>query len=78
MKLGALNSIIMTVCLGLSVWFATDLQRDLAQSHEWMKTHVGAYGYGLYIPVAAMLLNLIANRLIRRDEKLVRSVDRIR
>lgn len=78
MKIGALNSIVMTVCLGLSVWFATDLQRSLIISHEWMKTQFGAYGYGLYIPVAAMILNLIANRLIRRDEKLVRSVDRIR
>jgi len=78
MKMGALNSIIMTICLGLSVWFATDIQEVLGESHDFVKTHAGSYGYGLFIPAAAMVLNLIANRLIRKDEKLVRSVDRIR
>ena len=72
MKLGALNSIIMTVCLGCSVWFATDGQQT------WMPRNTGSYGYGLFLPAVAMILNIIANRFIRKDEKLVRSVDRIR
>lgn len=72
MKLGALNSIIMTICLGCSVWFATEGQQD------WMPSSPGSYGYGLFLPPVAMILNIIANRFIRRDEKLVKSVDRIR
>ena len=72
MKLGALNSVVMTVCLGCSVWFATDGQAN------WTTSQPGSYGFGLFIPAVAMILNIIANRFIRRDEKLVRSVDRIR
>jgi len=72
MKLGALNSIVMTVCLGCSVWFATEGQK------EWILSASASYGYGMFLPAAAMIMNIIANRFIRRDEKLVRSVDRIR
>ncbi len=33
---------------------------------------------GFYLPIVAMLNNFLANRFIRKDEKLVRSADRIR
>ena len=36
------------------------------------------HGFGLYLPGAAVIFNLIANRFIRKDEKLVRDSDRIR
>lgn len=39
---------------------------------------VGQYGYGFYCLFVALFANMIANRLIRRDERLVRSMDRIR
>lgn len=70
MKLGALNALLMagTVCLG--AYFATDLMSA--------KEVQGAYGIGLFLPGAALICNVIANRYIRKDEKLVRSVDRIR
>lgn len=35
-------------------------------------------GIGLYLPVAAMILALVAYRFISKDEKLVRSMDRLR
>ncbi|MTI21946.1 DUF4293 family protein [Fulvivirga sp. RKSG066] len=70
MKLGALNSIFMAGTMGLGVYFATDLME--------VKQVVGSYGPGLFLPGAAMILNVIANRFIRKDERLVRSVDRIR
>ncbi len=38
----------------------------------------GEFEIGFYFPIAALICNMIANRLIRRDEKLVKSVDRIR
>ena len=38
----------------------------------------GQYKLGFILPAIAIVSNLIASRLIKRDEKLVRSVDRIR
>ncbi len=39
---------------------------------------VGTYGFGVYFVIVAIILNLLASRLIRKDEALVNSVDRIR
>jgi len=39
---------------------------------------LGKYGYGFYCLFIALFANMISNRLIRRDEHLVRSMDRIR
>lgn len=39
---------------------------------------VGSRGWGFYLPMVALVLNMMANRLIQRDERLVRSMDRIR
>lgn len=39
---------------------------------------IGKYGYGFYCLFIALFANIISNRLIRRDEHLVRSMDRIR
>jgi hypothetical protein len=38
----------------------------------------GSIGVGFFLPIAAMLFNSLANRFIHRDEKLVRSADRLR
>ena len=38
----------------------------------------GTFGFGLFIYAMAMLLNIVARRFIQKDEKLVRSVDRLR
>jgi hypothetical protein len=35
-------------------------------------------GPGIYLPIAALVFALLANRFIRKDEKLVRSIDRLR
>ena len=72
MKLGALNSLIMSITLGLSVFFLIQAEK------EWIPTVRAEYQLGLFLPVIAMILNTLANRFIRKDEKLVRSVDRIR
>jgi hypothetical protein len=39
---------------------------------------LGERGVGFYLPLLALILNFSANRLIRNDEQLVRSMDRIR
>jgi hypothetical protein len=70
LKLAALNSLFMAGSIGSAVYFAT----TLIKSNQL----AGTYGAGLYLPAAAMVSNMIANRFIRRDEKLVRDSDRIR
>lgn len=69
-KMGALNSLVMAGSLGALVYFATQLieQNQMA----------GQYGLSLWLPAGAMVSNMIANRFIRRDEKLVRDSERIR
>jgi hypothetical protein len=69
MKLGALNSLFMAATIGSAVFFA----------NEMFKTHQGGnYGWGLWVPGIAVVCNLVANRFIRRDEKLVRDSERLR
>ncbi|CAN5377457.1 hypothetical protein BH10BAC4_BH10BAC4_02490 [soil metagenome] len=70
LKLAALNSLLMAGSIGTSVYFATQLIKENQTS--------GEYGLGLWLPAVAMISNMIANRFIRKDEKLVRDSDRIR
>lgn len=70
MKLGALNSIFMAGCGFAAVFFALKIQRTVQAP--------GNFGLALYLPFAAMLLNAVANRFIRKDEKLVKDSDRLR
>jgi hypothetical protein len=70
-KLGALNSLLMAGVLGLIILFS-------GQGDEYIEGQQGKYLMGTYLPMAAMICNLIANRFIRRDENLVRSADRLR
>jgi len=70
LKMAALNSLIMMLAIGSSVYFATKLIKA--------NQLAGAYDFGLWLPAVAMVSNLIANRFIRKDEKIVRDSDRIR
>lgn len=72
MKLGALNALIMASCLGLSFYLVTQNESSFSPDSS------GTISLGFYLPAFAMLLNILANRFIRKDEKLVKSVDRIR
>lgn len=69
MKLGALNSLFMAGTIASAVIF----------SNQFTKAFQGGnYGLGLWLPGIAVVCNLLANRFIRRDEKLVRDSDRLR
>jgi hypothetical protein len=69
MKMGALNSLFMAGTITSAVIF----------SNQLMKTYSGGiYGFGLWLPGIAVICNLLANRFIRRDEKLVRDSNRLR
>lgn len=72
MKLGALNSLLMGGTLGAAVYLAIQAEKVIRPDIR------GDYVEGFYLGVAALLLNAMANRFIRRDERLVRSADRIR
>lgn len=69
-KLGALNSLFMAGSIGSAVYFATALIKA--------NQVAGEYGFALFLPVVAMVSNMVANRFIRKDEKLVRDSDRLR
>lgn len=71
MGLGAINALVMAGVLGLIIYFTREAE-TIIPNHE------GAFQAGTYLPMAAMICNIIANRFIRRDEKLVRSADRMR
>ena len=69
MKLGALNSLFLVATIGSALYFASQM----------LKTYQGGqYGLGMWLPGVAVLCNLLSNRFIRRDEKLVRDSDRLR
>ena len=68
-KLGAFNSLLMAGLLVTAILIARGLQGD----HGY-----GSWGFSLFLPAISMLSNSIANRFIRRDERLVRESDRLR
>lgn len=71
-KLGALNSLVMAGALISAVWFTSDIQQI------WEDIDPGQFGMGVIFPAIALLCNIFANRFIRKDEKLVKSIDRVR
>ena len=71
MKIGALNSFFLVGTIGSAFIFAGQLIKSLEGGG-------GQYGLGMWLPGIAVLCNLLANRFIRKDEKLVRDSDRLR
>jgi uncharacterized membrane protein YfcA len=69
MKLGALNSLFIAATIMVSVYFANQLTD---------KFHGGKYGVGFFLPAVAVVCNFLANRFIRRDERMVRDSERLR
>lgn len=70
LKLGVLNSLLMLGAMVAIVIFIMDMA----------KTHTGAgqYGPGFWMIAIGVAANFLANRFIRRDEKLVRDSERLR
>ncbi|AWW31258.1 DUF4293 domain-containing protein [Echinicola strongylocentroti] len=72
MFLNMINSLVMVANLGLIVYLT------YVENMDFNATASGAFMIGFYCIVAAMIFNIVANRFIRKDEMLVKSVDRIR
>jgi hypothetical protein len=70
-KMGALNSMFLVGVVVCAFYFSNQLMKGLQGTQ-------GQYGLGMWLPIVAVICNLLANRFIRRDEKLVRDSDRLR
>lgn len=67
-----LNALLIGTAMGLSAYWATQAENNLLPGVQ------GTYNYGLFLPAVALIFNSLAARFIRKDEKLVRSMDRLR
>jgi len=67
---GRLNIILNLILLGLFVY------RSLNVSGETLA--VSEKGIGMFLPIVAIVLLVLANKAIKKDEDLVKSVDRLR
>ena len=70
--LGSVNLLLITATLGAEYLFYSKGEQLLNIKLE------GQLMLAFYLPTLALVLNLLANRFIRRDEQLVRSADRLR
>jgi hypothetical protein len=68
--IGRLNMIINLILLGLFVY------RSLNVSGE--TPAVSEKGIGMFLPIVAIVLLVLANKAIKKDEDLVKSADRLR
>ena len=68
--IGRLNIILNLILLGLFVY------RSLNLSGETV--FVSEKGIGMFLPILAIVLLALANKAIKKDEDLVKSVDRLR
>lgn len=72
MMLNMVNSLLMVGLVSAVFWTTNGLNTELGMEVA------GSYRPGFWAILVAMVCNMLANRFIRRDEALVRSVDRIR
>jgi hypothetical protein len=68
--LNRLNMIIMLILLGLFVYRSLNVSGGTAAVSE--------KGIGTYLPLISIVLLALANKAIKKDEELVKSVDRLR
>ena len=67
--LGRLNIILNFILLGFFVYQSLNLSGETAVSEK---------GIGMFIPIISIVLLALANKAIKKDEDLVKSVDRLR
>ena len=68
--IGRLNIILNLILLGLFVYRSLNLSGETPAVSE--------KGIGMFLPVIAVVLLVLANKAIKKDEDLVKSVDRLR
>ena len=73
MILGAVNNILITGFLLVVAFIALPKALELGKIQE-----SGAFSLTFYLPVAAIFANFVSSKLIKKDDELVRSADRMR
>lgn len=68
--LGRLNIILNLILLGLFVYRTLNLSGGTATVSE--------KGIGMFLPIVSIVFLVLANKAIKKDEDLVKSVDRLR
>jgi hypothetical protein len=68
--MGRLNIILNLILLGLFVYRSLNLSGETPLVSE--------KGIGMFLPIVAIVLLVLANKAIKKDEDLVKSVDRLR
>ena len=68
--LGRLNIILNLILLGLFVYRSLNVSGEIPAVSE--------KGIGMFLPVFSIVLLVLANKAIKKDEDLVKSVDRLR
>ena len=71
--MGRLNIILNLILLGLFVYQSQNLSGEADPS-----VAVSEKGIGMLLPIVSIVLLSLANRAIKKDEDLVKSVDRLR
>jgi len=67
--LGRVNMLINFYLLGVLIYLSLTLSGETAVSEK---------GIGMFIPIIVVVLLVVANKAIKKDEDLVKSVDRLR
>ncbi len=71
-QLGALNSLLIGVPMFIVVYNSLDAEKLISTGFR------GSFTWAFYLFPVCLILNSLANRFIRRDEKLVRDSQRLR
>ena len=67
--LGRINILLNLILLGLFVYWSLNISGEMDFSEK---------GIGMLVPVISIVFLVLANKAIKRDEDLVKSVDRLR
>ena len=67
--LGRVNMLVNFYLLGVLIYLSLTLSGETAVSEK---------GIGMFIPIIVIVLVVLANKAIKKDEDLVKSVDRLR
>jgi len=69
----AINSMLLTGVMGVTLYMTLYKGKDFGSSSDQ-----GTFLFGFYSIIAALVMNTLANRAIRRDERKVRESERFR
>lgn len=71
-KLNAMNSFLIGLYIGIAFYW-------IYTAEDWFAPEAyGTYLAGTYLPLIALVSTTLASRFIKKDEQLVRSMDRLR